>query len=66
MDEVIKSIIVQLPLVAVVGAALWIVYNDGKKDRAYMIDLLQKQFIMIIELTGGKASDHDDTLAKRP
>jgi hypothetical protein len=66
MDEIIKWLVQQLPLAAVVGVALYKVYSDGRADRAYMMNLLEKQYIMIIELSGGKASDHDDTLMKRP
>lgn len=66
VDEIIKQVLLQVPLAAIVGIALWRVYTDGKADRAYLIDINQKQFVMLIELSGGKVSDHDETLHKRP
>jgi hypothetical protein len=62
----VEQLALQLPLAAVVAVALYIVYTDGKKDRQYMIELLQTQFMLLIQLSGGKVSDHDETLTNRP
>lgn len=66
MDELLKQLLLQFPLAAIVGIALYRVYVDGKADRQYLIELNQKQFVMLVEMSGGKVSDHDATLAKRP
>lgn len=66
MDEFVKQVMLQFPLATIIGFALYRVYIDGKADRQYLIELNQKQFVMLVELSGGKVSDHDETLAKRP
>lgn len=66
MDEFWKQFIMQLPMVAAVGYALWIVYRDGRADRKYMMDLLERIYLKQKESRGEKPVLTDDTLAKRP
>lgn len=66
MDEIVKSLIVQAPLAAVVGIALWVVYRDGRADRQYMMDLLEKLYMRALEQNGERLSDHEETFMKRP
>jgi hypothetical protein len=66
MDEIWKQIVAQLPFVAMVGFALWIVYRDGRNDRKYMMDLLEKMYLSNLEARGESVADHAETLAKRP
>lgn len=66
MEELMKWMIQNVPLALVIGVALYKVYTDGKADRRYMMDVIEKQYAILIELAGGKVSDHDDTLMKRP
>lgn len=42
MDELIKQLTQQAPIVALVVVALYMVYNDGKVERAKMLDLLTR------------------------
>jgi len=66
MDEIIKSIATQLPMVAIVTYMLYIVYRDGRADRQYMMSLLEKIYLSQKSVTGESRELGDDTLSKRP
>jgi hypothetical protein len=66
VEEILQWLVQQLPLAAIVGIALYKVYNDGRADRQYMMDLLEKLYIRMLDQSGEKLSDHEDTLMKRP
>lgn len=40
VDEIIKQLALQSPFVALLGAFLWVVYQDGKSERAALIQKL--------------------------
>lgn len=56
----------QLGIAAVFLAMLVKLYTDGKAERKYMMDLLEKAYLMIAELKGDDPDDHDKTLMQRP
>jgi hypothetical protein len=63
----VKSVIVQFPMAAMVGLALWIVYRDGRADRKYMMDLLERIYLKQKADSGDEQPTlGDETLAKRP
>lgn len=66
MDEFAKSLLYQVPLAFAVGLALYRVYTDGKAERKYMMDLLERAYLKIAALNGETASDHEETLMQRP
>jgi len=66
MDEIIKSIATQLPMVAIVTYMLYIVYRDGRADRQYMMSLLEKIYLSQKSIGGESRELGDDTLSKRP
>lgn len=66
MDNIVANFAAQFPFAAVVIAMLYVHYRDSKAERKYMMDIIEKQYIMLIELRGGNVSDHEETLMKRP
>jgi len=66
MDELIKWAVQQVPLALVVGIALWKVYSDGRDDRKYMMELLERSYMRIKQLGGDEPNLSEETLLKRP
>lgn len=66
MSNLLENFAAQFPFAAIVIVMLYVHYRDAKAERKYMIDIIEKQYMMLIELRGGNVSDHDETLMKRP
>lgn len=66
MEQLFQWLIDNVPLAAVFGIALWKVYNDGKEDRKYMMELLERAYMKVKQLSGEEPTLTDETLMKRP
>jgi seryl-tRNA(Sec) selenium transferase len=73
MDEVIKQLTSQAPMVALVTVALYMVYQDGKAERAKMLELLTRATDQlndlkerIVRLEVDQFGEKFPTNAKRP
>lgn len=56
----------QLGIAAVFLAMLVKLYTDGKAERKYMMDILEKLYLKTADLSGDDPHDHDETLMRRP
>lgn len=73
MDEIVKGLFTNSPQLALMAFMLWTVYNDGKAERAKMLDLLQKQSEQLddmkerlVRLEVAEFGERFPTNAKRP
>lgn len=66
MEQLVLPLVAQLGIGAVFLGLLWVVYQDGKKERAYMMSLLERVYLKQKKQDGEAPELGDETLMRRP